>query len=104
MLIESQAEELKLRARNDSVRYDPLFKVGTEVEACLLDGKAEPLDAFPLIEELLNSQFFRYSGCMIDYEYDSCQFEFKTPPISFPNLSAIEVLYEDFIIEDLEYG
>jgi gamma-glutamylcysteine synthetase len=102
MLIENQAEELKLRARNDSVRYDPLFKVGTEVEACLLDGKAEPVNASPLIEELLNSQFFRNSGCMIDYEYGSCQFEFKTPPISFTNLLDLEVLYEDFIIEHLE--
>jgi gamma-glutamylcysteine synthetase len=102
MLIENQAEELKLRARNDSVRYDPLFKVGTEVEACLLDGKGEPVNASPLIEELLNSQFFRNSGCMIDYEYGSCQFEFKTPPISFTNLLHLEVLYEDFIIDHLE--
>jgi len=102
MLIESQAEELKLRARNDSVRYDPLFKVGTEVEACLLDGKGEPVNASPLIEELLNSQFFRNSGCMIDYEYGSCQFEFITPPVSFTSLLDLEVLYEDFIIEHLE--
>lgn len=102
MLIESQAEELKLRARNDSVRYDPLFKVGTEVEACLLDGKGEPVNASPLIEELLNSQFFRNSGCMINYEYGSCQFEFITPPVSFTNLLDLEVLYEDFIIEHLE--
>ena len=102
MLIEAQAEKLKLRARKDSVRFDPLFKVGTEVEACLLDGKGEPVNASPLIEELLNSQFFRNSGCMIDYEYGSCQFEFKTPPISFTNLLDLEVLYEDFILEHLE--
>ncbi len=102
ILIENQAEELKLRAQKDSVRYDPLFKVGTEVEACLLDGKGEPVNASPLIEELLNSQFFRNSGCMIDYEYGSCQFEFKTLPISFTNLLDLEVLYEDFIIEHLE--
>jgi hypothetical protein len=65
MLIENQAEELKLRVQKDSARYDPLFKVGTEVEACLLDGKGEPVNASPLIEELLNSQFFRNSGCMM---------------------------------------
>lgn len=102
MLIETQAKELKIRARNDSVRYDPLFKVGTEVEACLLDGKGEPVNASPLIEELLNSEFFRKSGCMIDYEYGTCQFEFKTPPLPFTNLLDLEVLYEDFIIEHLE--
>ncbi|MGE5635071.1 MAG: hypothetical protein ACM3VV_07545 [Deltaproteobacteria bacterium] len=102
ILIENQAEELKLRVQKDSARYDPLFKVGTEVEACLLDGKGEPVNASPLIEELLNSQFFRNSGCMIDYEYGSCQFEFKTLPISFTNLLDLEVLYEDFIIEHLE--
>jgi gamma-glutamyl:cysteine ligase YbdK (ATP-grasp superfamily) len=102
MLIESQAEELKLKARADSVRYDQLFKVGTEVEACLLDDKGDIVNASPLIEELLNSQFFRDSSCMIDYEYGSCQFEFKTPPLSFTNLSDLEILYEDFIIDHLE--
>lgn len=102
MLIESQAEELKLKARADSERYDQLFKVGTEVEACLLDDKGDIVNASPLIEELLNSQFFRDSNCMIDYEYGSCQFEFKTPPLSFTNLSDLEILYEDFIIDHLE--
>ncbi|HET7642435.1 MAG TPA: glutamate-cysteine ligase family protein [Nitrososphaeraceae archaeon] len=102
MLIESQAEELKLKARTDSERYDQLFKVGTEVEACLLDDKGNIVNASPLIEELLNSQFFRDSNCMIDYEYGSCQFEFKTPPLSFTNLSDLEILYEDFIIDHLE--
>jgi gamma-glutamyl:cysteine ligase YbdK (ATP-grasp superfamily) len=102
MLIESQAQELKLKAHADSVRYDQLFKVGTEVEACLLDDKGDVVNASPLIEELLNSQFFKDSNCMIDYEYGSCQFEFKTPPLSFINLSDLEILYEDFIIEHLE--
>ena len=102
MLIESQGEELKLKARADSERYDQLYKVGTEVEACLLDDKGDIVNASPLIEELLNSQFFRDSNCMIDYEYGSCQFEFKTPPLSFTNLSDLEILYEDFIIDHLE--
>ena len=102
MLIENQAEELKLRVQKDSIRHDPLFKVGTEVEACLLDDKGEPVNASPLIEELLNSQFFRNSRCMIDYEYGSCQFEFKTPPLSFSDLTELEILYEDFIIDHLE--
>ena len=102
MLIESQAEELKLKARADTERYDQLFKVGTEVEACLLDDKGDIVNASPLIEELLNSKFFRDSNCMIDYEYGSCQFEFKTPPLSFSDLTELEILYEDFIIDHLE--
>ena len=44
MLIEKQAEELKFKARKDSARYDPLFKVGTEVEACLLDDKGNSVN------------------------------------------------------------
>ena len=52
MLIDEQAEELKSRARKDSARYDPLFKVGTEVEACLLDDRGNSVNASPLIEEL----------------------------------------------------
>jgi gamma-glutamylcysteine synthetase len=102
MLIEKQAEELKFKARKDSARYDPLFKVGTEVEACLLDDTGNSMNASPLIEELQNSKFFRESGCMIDYEYGSGQFEFKTSPIPITNLLDLEVLYEEFIIEHLE--
>jgi gamma-glutamylcysteine synthetase len=102
MLIEKQAEELKFKARKDSARYDPLFKVGTEVEACLLDDTGNSVNASPLIEELQNSKFFRESGCMIDYEYGSGQFEFKTSPIPITNLLDLEVLYEEFIIEHLE--
>ena len=102
MLIEKQAEELKFKARKDSARYDPLFKVGTEVEACLLDDTGNSVNASPLIEELQNSKFFRKSRCMIDYEYGSGQFEFKTSPIPITNLLDLEVLYEEFIIEHLE--
>jgi gamma-glutamylcysteine synthetase len=102
ILIDEQAEELKSRARNDSARYDPLFKVGTEVEACLLDDRGNSVNASPLIEELRISKFFRNSGCMIDYEYGSGQFEFKTSPIPITNLLDLEVLYEEFIIEHLE--
>ena len=102
MLIDEQAEELKSRARKDSARYDPLFKVGTEVEACLLDDRGNSVNASPLIEELQISKFFQNSGCMIDYEYGSGQFEFKTSPIPITNLLDLEVLYEEFIIEHLE--
>ena len=102
MLIEKQAEELKVRARKDSARYDPLFKVGTEVEACLLDDKGSSVNASPLIKELQNSKFFQNSGCMIDYEYGSGQFEFKTSPIPITNLLDLQTIYEEFIIEHLE--
>ena len=102
LLIETQAEDLKLRARKDSARYDPLFKVGTEVEACLLDDKGNSVNASPLIKELQNSKFFQNSGCMIDYEYGSSQFEFKTSPISITNLLDLEIIYEEFILEHLE--
>jgi len=102
MLIEKQAEELKFRARKDSARYDPLFKVGTEVEACLLDDKGSSVNASPLIKELQNSKFFQNSGCMIDYEYGSGQFEFKTSPIPITNLLDLQTIYEEFIIEHLE--
>ncbi|MDW0149320.1 MAG: hypothetical protein QOK89_02955, partial [Nitrososphaeraceae archaeon] len=102
MLIEKQAEELKFRARKDSARYDPLFKVGTEVEACLLDDKGDSVNASPLIKELQNSKFFQNSGCMIDYEYGSGQFEFKTSPIPITNLLDLDILYEEFIIDHLE--
>lgn len=99
--LEKQIHELKMKIRKDCLRYDEVYKVGTEVEGCLLDDKSIPVNASDLIEELSDSSFFKRTGCMIDYEYGSCQFEFKTPPISFKNLSTINELYEEFIIENL---
>lgn len=100
-VLEKQVKELKLKIRKDRLKYDELFKVGIEVEGCLLDDKAVPVNAEDLIEELSGSSFFERTGCMIDYEYGSCQFEFKTPPLTFRNLSKINELYEEFIIENL---
>lgn len=100
-ILESQIKELKHRIQKDCLRYDELFKVGTEVECCLLDDKTMPVNSDDLIHELSHSSFFKRTGCMIDYEYGSCQFEFKTPPISFRNLSQINELYEEFIIDNL---
>ncbi len=71
-VLEKQVKELKLKIRKDRLRYDELFKVGIEVEGCLLDDKAVPVNAAELIEELSGSSFFERTGCMIDYEYGSC--------------------------------
>lgn len=97
-----QISLLRKRIEADKNRFDPLFQVGTEIEACLLDSKGRPVNARDMIEELSEFPFFKKSGCMIDYEYGSCQFEFKTPPISFSNLSDLELLYEEFIIDNLD--
>lgn len=96
-----QVSLLKARIRNDITCLDPLFMVGTEVEACLLDSKSKPVNARKLIDELSESSFIKKTGCGIDCEYGSCQFEFKTPPISFFDLSYLESLYEEFIIDNL---
>ena len=100
--IEKQSEALKTRIRNDCLRYDELFKVGTEIEACLLDDKGVPVNASPLIKELSETPFIKQTGCKMDCEYGSCQFEFKTPPISFKNLFKLNQIYEEFIIENLD--
>jgi len=89
--ISKQAQELKDRIRNDSERYDETFRVGVEVEGFLLDNKAMPVNAAPLIEEL--------KGTMheLDYEYGICQFEYKTPPTPMDNLLNLNNLFEEFI-------
>lgn len=96
-----QISLLKERIKNDKTRFDPLFQVGTEVEACLLDSNAKPVNTQRLINEMSEFPFFKKTGCMIDYEYGTCQFEFKTPPLSFSNLSSLELLYEEFILDNL---
>jgi gamma-glutamylcysteine synthetase len=89
--ISKQAQELKDRIRNDSERYDETFRVGVEVEGFLLDNKAMPVNAAPLIEEL--------KGTMheLDFEYGICQFEYKTPPTPMDNLLNLNNLFEEFI-------
>lgn len=89
--ISKQAQELKDRIRSDSERYDETFRVGVEVEGFLLDNKAMPVNAAPLIEEL--------KGTMheLDFEYGICQFEYKTPPTPMDNLLDLNSLFEEFI-------
>ncbi len=89
MLIE-QTHGLKKRIQEDHHRIDEVFRVGVEVEACLLDDKALPVSANPLIKEL-GSRFD------VDHEYGKCQFEVKTDPISMGNLSEINTFFEGFL-------
>jgi hypothetical protein len=43
---------MKTRIHHDSYRYDETFRVGVEIEACLLDDNGIPVNADPLIKEL----------------------------------------------------
>ena len=86
-----QAEELKNRVRRDSIRYDETFRVGVEVEGCLLDNKGVPVNAAPLIEELKGTIY------ELDFEYGMCQFEYKTQPTPMDSLLDLNNLFEEFI-------
>ena len=66
---------LKKRIQDDLRRLDEIYRVGVEIEICLLDDKSLPVNASPLIKEL-NS---RYD---VDAEYGKCQLEVKTATIS----------------------
>jgi gamma-glutamylcysteine synthetase len=85
-----QAEELKARVRNHASRIDESFKVGVEIEVCLIDGKGTPVDAKPVIELLR-----RYHD--IDFEYGICQLEYRTEPVSFESLAQLNLEFEEFI-------
>ena len=41
---------MKTRIHHDSERYDETFRVGVEIEACLLDDNGIPVNAEPLIK------------------------------------------------------
>jgi gamma-glutamyl:cysteine ligase YbdK (ATP-grasp superfamily) len=86
-----QAQELKGRVHRDSERYDETFRVGVEIEGCLLDNKGVPVNAAPLIEELKGTLH------ELDFEYGICQFEYKTPPTPMDRLLDLNNLFEEFI-------
>ena len=92
----SHAQEIKQNIQFDHKREDPVFLVGIELEGCLLNDKGRPIDASALIEKSLNTKY------PLDYEYGKCQFEFKTYPLSFYELSKINEITQDFM-EGLEY-
>ena len=85
-----QAEELKARVRSHASRIDENFKVGVEIEICLIDGKGTPVDAKPIIELLR-----QYHD--IDFEYGICQLEYRTDPVSFERLAELNLQFEEFI-------
>jgi gamma-glutamylcysteine synthetase len=85
-----QAEELKARVRSHASRIDENFKVGVEIEVCLIDGKGTPVDAKPVIELLR-----QYHD--IDFEYGICQLEYRTEPVSFESLAQLNLQFEEFI-------
>ena len=85
-----QAERLKSRVRSHASKIDENFKVGVEIEVCLIDGKGTPVDAKPVIELLR-----RYHD--IDFEYGICQLEYRTEPVSFESLAQLNLEFEEFI-------
>ena len=85
-----QTLDLKKRIQDDLHRGDELYRVGIEIEICLLDDKAQPVNAHPLIKEL--SKKFD-----MDSEYGKCQFEVKTEPISMYDLSIVNTFFVEFI-------
>ena len=89
--INKQAEALKQRIQTDSEKYDEQFRIGIEIEICLVDNQARVVDAHPLIEKLKETEY------QVDYEYGSCQFEFRTPPTNMENIFELNMLFEQFI-------
>jgi gamma-glutamyl:cysteine ligase YbdK (ATP-grasp superfamily) len=89
--LDRQVQELKDRVHHDAERVDEAFRVGVEVEACLLDEKGIPVTAEPLIKELAGTTY------EIDYEYGACQFEYKTSPVGMNNLDYLNIVFEQFI-------
>lgn len=86
----NQAERLKARVRSHAARIDENFKVGVEIEICLIDSKGMPVDAKPVIDLLR-----QYHD--IDFEYGICQLEYRTEPVSFEHLAELNLQFEEFI-------
>lgn len=86
----NQAERLKARVRSHAARIDENFKVGVEIEICLIDSKGTPVDAKPVIDLLR-----QYHD--IDFEYGICQLEYRTEPVSFERLAQLNLQFEEFI-------
>ncbi len=82
---------MKTRIHHDSERYDETFRVGVEIEACLLDDNGMPVNANPLIKEFEGTKY------KVDYEYGICQFEYKTLPTPMVRLLDLNTEIEEFI-------
>jgi len=88
---EIKIQELKARVHQDAGRTDENYRIGVEIEGCLLDNKAIPVNAEPLIKELEGSIYEIY------YEYGRCQFEYKTFPVGMDNLDYLNIVFENFM-------
>lgn len=88
---EKQIQELREKVHHDKNKIDENFKVGVEIEGCLLDKNGSPVSAEPLIRVLEGSAY------EIDYEYGRSQFEFKTLPVGMDNLEYLNIVFEQFI-------
>ena len=86
-----QAQALKQRIQKDSEKYDEQFRIGIEIEICLLDSESKIVNAQSLIDELKGKEY------QVDNEYGSCQFEFRTPPTNMDNILELNTFFEDFI-------
>jgi gamma-glutamyl:cysteine ligase YbdK (ATP-grasp superfamily) len=89
--ITKEAQALKHRIQTDSEKYDEQFRIGIEIEICLIDREAKTVNAQPLIEELKGKEYH------VDNEYGSCQFEFRTPPTNIENIRELNTLFDQFI-------
>lgn len=88
---EINIQELKEHVHQDAGRADEIYRIGVEIEGCLLDNKSIPVNAEPLIKELEGSIY------EIDYEYGRCQFEYKTFPVGMDNLDYLNIVFENFM-------
>ena len=75
-----QTKDLKNRVHYDAERIDETFRVGVEIEACLLDKNEIPVNAEILIKE------YQQTSHPFDYEYGICQFEYRTSPVAMSDL------------------
>lgn len=88
--IARQARELKSLIRRQSKRTDENFKVGVEIEICLVDRNGLPVDAKPAIKRLA-----KYHD--VDFEYSMCQLEYRTEPVSLESLARLNSQFEEFV-------
>ena len=86
-----QTRGLKNRVHQDAERIDETFRVGVEIEGCLLDKNGIPINAEPLIKE------HQGTSHILDYEYGICQFEYKTSPVAMTDLVYLNDIFEEFV-------
>lgn len=92
--LQQQIRSLKQKVRKDSRRKDEEFRVGIEIEACLIDRNSGlPVDAKPLINRMRDKKH------ALDFEYAKCQFEYRTEHLPIDKLDTLNTLLEEFVEE-----